>query len=145
MRVGNNVQEYQKAYNSSTDDYWFCLCGKRLSRAVGLSSSTFEQHYKTSHKHLRFMQEILPLQPLEHTLLIFFPAKRSSGDLSPQSTPSMPMATPTPITEQSVVPANLPLPTPPCPKVVPFGIQDANDLRWAYPLLGHGHEKAHGV
>ena len=45
-------------------------------------------------------------------------------------------------TEQSVVPAELPLPPPPCPKVVPFGIKDAKHLRRAYPVLRHGHEKA---
>ena len=26
VRPGNNVQEYQKAYNASNGDHWFCLC-----------------------------------------------------------------------------------------------------------------------
>ena len=142
VRPGNNVQEYQKAYNASTGDHWFCLCRKKLSRSVRPSSSTFEQHCKTSQQHLRFMQENRPLQPRERTLLTFFPAKRSSGNPSPQSTPTMLTATSTPITEQSVVPTELPLPPPPCPKVLPFGIKDANHLHRAYPLLRHGHEKA---
>ena len=34
-------------------------------------------------------------------------------------------------------------PNPTCPKVLPFGIKDANHLRRPYPLLRHGHEKAH--
>ena len=135
VRLGNNVQEYQKAYNASIADHWFCLCGKKLSRSVRPSSSTFEQHCKTS-------QENRPRQPRERTLLTFFPAKRSSGNPSLQSTPTMPTGTSTPITEQSVVPTELPLPPPPCPKVLPFGIKDANHLRRAYPLLRHGHEKA---
>ena len=46
------------------------------------------------------------------------------------------------MTEQSGVPAKLPPPPPPCPKMLPFGIKDANHLRRAYPLLRHGHEKA---
>ena len=110
VRPGNNVQEYQKAYNASTGDHWFWLCGKKLSRSVRPSSSTFEQHCKTSQQHLHFMQENRPLQPRERTLLTFFPAKRSSGNPSPQSTPTMPTATSNPIPEQSVVPAVLPLP-----------------------------------
>ena len=78
-------------------------------------------------------------QPRERTLLTFFPAKRSSGNPSPQSTPTMPTATSTPIPKQSVVPTELPLPPPPCPKVLPFGIKDVNHLRRAYPLwLGLG-------
>ena len=87
------------------------------------------------------MQENCPLPPQEHTLLTFFPAKRSIGNPSPQSAPTMPTATSTPITEQSVVPAELPLPAPPFRKVLPFGIKGANYLRRAYPLLRHGHEK----
>ena len=63
-------------------------------------------------QHLRFMQENRPLQPREHTLLTFSPAKRSSENPSPQSTPTKPTSTSTPITEQSVVPAELPLPPP---------------------------------
>ena len=142
VRPGNNVQEYQKAYNASTGDQWFCLCRKKLSRSVRPSSSTFEQQCKTSQQHLCFMQENRPLQPRERTLLTFFPAKRSSGNPSPQSTPTMPTATSTPITEQSVVLIELPLPPPPCPKVLPFGIKDAIHLCRAYPLLHQGHEKA---
>ena len=60
VRPGNNVQEYQKAYNASTGDHWFCLRGKKLSRSVQPSSSTFEQHCKTSQQHLRFMHENRP-------------------------------------------------------------------------------------
>ena len=142
VRPGNNVQEYQKAYNASTGDHWFCLYGKKLSRSVRPSSSTFEQHCKTSQQHLRFMQENIPLQPRERTLLTSFPAKRSSANTSPQSTPTIPTATSTPFPEQSVVPTELPLPPPPCLKVLPFGIKDANHLRRAYPLLRHRHEKA---
>ena len=63
-------------------------------------------------QHLRFMQENRPLQPREHTLLTFLVAKRSSGNPSPQLTPTMPTSTSTPITEQSVLPAELPLPPP---------------------------------
>ena len=63
-------------------------------------------------QHLRFMQKNRPLQPREHTLLTFFSAKRYSGYPSPQSAPTMPTSTSTPITEQSVVPAELPLPPP---------------------------------
>ena len=75
VQPGNNVQEYQKAYNASTGDHWFCLCGKKLSRSVRPSHSRFEQHCKTSQQHLRFMQENDTPQPREHTLLPFFPAK----------------------------------------------------------------------
>ena len=142
VRPGNTVEEYQKAYNASTSDHWFCLCWKKLSKLVRPSRSTFEQHGKPSHRHLRFMQENRTPQPQEHTLLTFFPAKQSSGNPSPQSTPTMPTATTTPMMEESVVPATLPLPPPPCPKVLSFGIKGANDLRRAYPLLCHGHEKA---
>ena len=81
VRPGNDVQECQKAYNASTGDHWFCLYGKKLSRLVRPSSSTFEEHCKTSQQHLRFMQENRPLQPRERTLLTFFRAKRSSGNL----------------------------------------------------------------
>ena len=142
VRPGNNVQEYQKAYKASSGDHWFCLCGKKVSRSVRPSSSTFEQRCKTGQQHLRFMQENRPLQPRERTVLTFFSAKQSSGNPSPLSTPTMPTATSTPITEQSVVHAELPLPPPSCPKVLPFGIKDANHLRRAYPLLRHRHEKA---
>ena len=119
----------------------FACAGKRCPDQPRPSSSTFEQHCKTSQQHLRFILENRPLQPRELTLLTFFPAKRSSGNPSPQPT-TMATATSTPITEQSVVPAELPLPPPPCPKVLPFGFKDANHLRRAYPLLRHGHVKA---
>ena len=48
VRLGNNVQEYNKAYNASTGDNSFCLGGKQLSRLVRPSSSTFEQQSKSS-------------------------------------------------------------------------------------------------
>ena len=88
------------------------------------------------------MQENGPIKPRERTLLTFSPANRSSGNPSPQWTLTMRTATSIPITEQSVVPAELPLPPPPCPTVLAFGIKDANHLHRAYPLLRHGHEKA---
>ena len=87
------------------------------------------------------MQENCTPQPQKRTLLTFFPATQSSGNPSPQLTPTMPTATTTPMTEQAVVPAELPLPPLAYPKVLPFGIKDANHLQWAYPLLRHGHEK----
>ena len=119
----------------------FASAGKSCPDQCGQAGARLSISAKPAQK-LHFMQENHPLQPREHTLLTLFPVKRSSGNPGPQLTPTMPMATATPITEQSVVPTELPLPPPPCPKVVPFGIKDANHLRRAYPLLRHGHDKA---
>ena len=85
---------------------------------------------------------VLQMQPVAPSTLQAPMPPSISSDSSAQSTPTMPIATSTPITEQSVVPAEFPLPPPPCPKVLQFGIKDANHLRRAYPLLRHGHEKA---
>ena len=135
VQPGNNVQEYKKAYKASTGDHWFYLCGKKLSGSVRRSISTLEQHCKVSQQHLCVMQQNHTPQPREHTLLTFFPAKQSNGNPRQQYAPTMPSATTTPMTKESVVPTELPLPPPPCPKVVPFGIKDGNCSRRAYPRV----------
>ena len=140
----NNVQEYDKAYNASIGTQWFCLCGKKLSRLVRPSSSTFEQHCQTSQPHLHFMQENCPPQPRECSLLTFFGATSSSCNSSLQSTPTMHSMPMDAVAEQSILAAYLPLTPPCCLKLLPCEIKDVNHYRVYIHYYGTHMRRPHG-